>query len=77
MATPQQVQQAIVKGLSSIAIPGQGGSFQGSLTVTGSNNFIKAPEVFVGEVNVKDLPLPENSVDQKFLADNIDLGRMS
>lgn len=53
--TKAQIKTAIRNVLDKVAVGSEGGSLSGSLTVEGEGNFVKAPDVIVGESRVTDL----------------------
>lgn len=53
--TKAQIKTAIKNVLDKVAVGSGGGTLSGSLTVEGEGNFVKAPDVIVGESRVTDL----------------------
>lgn len=53
--TKTEIKTAIKNVLNKVTIGSEGGSINGSIVITGENNFIKAPKIIVGNDDLADL----------------------
>lgn len=53
--TPEQIKSAVSEVLNQVVIGSKGGSIDGSLSITGDGNFVKAPDFFIGENSVSQM----------------------
>lgn len=61
--TKAQIKTAIRNVLDKVAVGSEGGSLSGSLIIEGEDNFIKAPNIIVGENKITDLLNTKVNVD--------------
>ena len=61
--TKAQIKTAIKNVLDKVAVGSEGGSLSGSLIIEGEDNFIKAPNIIVGENKITDLLDTKVNVD--------------
>lgn len=53
--SPEQIKSAVSEVLNQVVIGSKGGTIDGSLTITGDGNYLKAPDVLIGTTSVSKL----------------------